>query len=982
MKHLLQCLLLVLAIGAVGPRCLAQPGTWTWMKGVPQGNTTGVYGVLGVPSSNNRPPSLYEAADWTDLSGNFWMFGGVDYFSNIFGALWRFTPATNTWTWMNGPQSTSTAGVYGVQGVAAPGNRPGARGWGPSSCVDLNGNLWLFGGYGIDAAGNLGNLSDLWKYDITTGEWTWMSGPRFINVQGVYGTLGVPSANNFPNTRSESNAIWVDSNNNIWIFGGQSQNGYLYDDVWRYNIGTDEWTWMAGSNISSAVPVYGTLGVAAPSNTPGARAVYSTWTDCDDNLWLFGGSTLTNIDFADMWKFDPVSAQWTWMGGSNATNTATTYTTRCAPSTATIPSGRFENRACWTDQQGRFWSFGGAQSWNYAGLSDLWCFDPNSGEFTWVAGPNVGNQLGVYGSLGVGAPGNVPGGRAGSAHFQDLQGNFWVFGGYDFVNGLIFADLWKYTLDSLCPATTFSNGNVVASFSVQSVSGCAPFTVNFNNISSNAQSYYWNFGDNNFSSNPNPTHSYSSIGSHTVTLIARATTCAPQADTMTMNIVVTAGFPLDIGPDQNLCQGDSLVLNASINGGSYLWSDNSTNASLTVLQAGLYWVEVTNSAGCIMRDSIVVHQLSSTFTLGPDQLICNADATVLDAGNPGAAYLWSTNANTQTISVDSSGDYSVQVTEPSGCVLRDTVSIVVAPPLVVDLGQDRLICPGTSTYLDAGNHPNGAFLWSTNEQTQSIIVAAAGVVWLQITDNIGCVGRDTVIVAFSPVPSVVLGNDTAICEENSLNLDAGNVGSSYQWSTGATTQTIAVGQAGYYAVNVTSPPGCTGSGSISIGMLHDFALELGKDSVFCADKSWTLRGGSPELNHLWSTGSQTPTFTTTESGLYWVDAWNTCFMHRDSIRLTFLVDSSGPYIPTAFTPNGDGLNDVFKVEGLHTDATFQMRIYDRWGKLIFETSNPMEGWDGNAQGRASQEGVYPIWVRVSDCRGEIRPIRGAVTLIR
>src|SRR5688572_28843988 len=106
MKTSLQYLLFCLALVAVHMNGLAQPGTWTWMKGVQTPNSVGIFGVFGVPSTNNRPPALYEPAHWTDFAGNFWLFGGGSYQGFPHGALWRFNPTRNMWTWIKGPQGT------------------------------------------------------------------------------------------------------------------------------------------------------------------------------------------------------------------------------------------------------------------------------------------------------------------------------------------------------------------------------------------------------------------------------------------------------------------------------------------------------------------------------------------------------------------------------------------------------------------------------------------------------------------------------------------------------------------------------------------------------------------------------------------------------------------------------------------------------------------------------------------------------------
>jgi hypothetical protein len=115
------------------------------------------------------------------------------------------------------------------------------------------------------------------EYDVSLNQWAWMEGGTLGNDVGVYGTQGVPDPANTPGARLEGVASWTDSSNNLWFFGGQlccTVQGYI-DDVWQYNIATGEWTWMKGSTVGYALPVYGTKGVPDPANTPGGRRIYA-----------------------------------------------------------------------------------------------------------------------------------------------------------------------------------------------------------------------------------------------------------------------------------------------------------------------------------------------------------------------------------------------------------------------------------------------------------------------------------------------------------------------------------------------------------------------------------------------------------------------------------------------------------------------------------------------------------------------------------
>ena len=182
---------------------------------------------------------------------------------------------TGEWAWMSGSSGVNQSGTYGTLGTPALANVPGGRD-GAFSWTDTSGNLWLSGGHGIDSTGARGFLQDLWRYNIGTGEWTWMSGSTVINQQGTYGTLGTPAPANVPGARVLA-ASWTDTSGNLWVFGGvgfDSAGVATSDlnDLWRYNISSGEWTWMSGSNVGNQTGTYGTLGTPAPANVPGGRA--------------------------------------------------------------------------------------------------------------------------------------------------------------------------------------------------------------------------------------------------------------------------------------------------------------------------------------------------------------------------------------------------------------------------------------------------------------------------------------------------------------------------------------------------------------------------------------------------------------------------------------------------------------------------------------------------------------------------------------
>jgi hypothetical protein len=377
---------------------------WAWMDGANTADQPGIYGTQGVPSASNSPGARLWSCSWTDRSGNFWLFGGLGWASTIaqtdFNDLWEYS--NGQWAWMGGLNQVTEqaspaqlAGIYGTMGVPAPANQPGAR-YLATSWTDPQGNLWLYGGQGFDSTGRNGLLDDLWRY--SNGEWAWMNGSNIAAEPGltgawqgeaVFGTKGVAAPDNTPGVRTGASS-WADSTGNLWLFGGLGEvsNGTSYglggnlNDVWKFAASTGEWTWMAGSNQIDQYGTYGTLGTPAPGNTPGTRSGAAAWTDASGNLWLFGGVGVG------------------------------------------IPGD---------DCAGLSWCV----------LNDLWKFSPSLNEWTWMGGPDVSNQPGVYGTEGVDAPGNLPPPRENVVAWTDAEGNVWLFGGdfliYDY------NDLWKYS---------------------------------------------------------------------------------------------------------------------------------------------------------------------------------------------------------------------------------------------------------------------------------------------------------------------------------------------------------------------------------------------------------------------------------------------------------------------------------------------------------------------------------------------------------
>lgn len=313
---------------------------------------------------------------------------------------------------------------------------------------------------------------------------------------------------------------------------------------------------------------------------------------------------------------------------------------------------------------------------------------------------------------------------------------------------------------------------------------------------------------------------------------------------------------------------NSTILDAENAGSSYLWSNGATTQTTTPSNAGNYYVTITTTAGCSLVDTVTVNlNPNPNLHLGADTTFCLGGAAVLNAGSGpnGTTYQWSTGATSQVVVVNNPGAYSVTVTSPFGCSSADTIGLQILISPAVSLGPDRTLC-GPGNVLDAGN-PGSTFLWSNGATTQSIPVTTTGNYAVTVTNAGGCSSQDNVNITMSPILIVSAGSDTMLCDGQAVTLNAGNPGSGYNWSNGATSQSISVGAAGTYLVTVTAPNGCQGIDTVNV-TISSLAVNLGPNTNICQGGYQTINAGNSGSTYLWSTGATSQWITVTQPGTY------------------------------------------------------------------------------------------------------------------
>ncbi|MPM33862.1 hypothetical protein SDC9_80443 [bioreactor metagenome] len=275
--------------------------------------------------------------------------------------------------------------------------------------------------------------------------------------------------------------------------------------------------------------------------------------------------------------------------------------------------------------------------------------------------------------------------------------------------------------------------------------------------------------------------------------------------------------------------------------------------------------------------------------------------------------------------------------------------------MLVDLGADTTVCPGVPVSLDAAQ-AGATYEWNTAATTGSISVSSPGTYWVIVSQG-NCSGSDTIDVFNYPEVIVNLGADRSICPGDEITLDAGNPGATYIWSTGASTQSVVVSADGQYSVFV-SMNGCSGDDDIFITMLQDPFVDLGADEVLCEGLTKVLYASFPASDYVWQDGSAYDFYYVTSSGTYSVSVSNSCGTVSDTAEITFIDCDCSVFIPSAFSPTRDEINDKFLPVSTCGWRKFDLMIYNRWGKMLFRSQDGEAGWDGLYDGELVPQGIY------------------------
>lgn len=393
----------------------------------------------------------------------------------------------------------------------------------------------------------------------------------------------------------------------------------------------------------------------------------------------------------------------------------------------------------------------------------------------------------------------------------------------------------------------------------------------------------------------------------------------------------------------------------------------------------------TKTASLCLPNDIRIQNNPFEANLGKDTVLCPGDSYTLNAPAGSTNILWSNGATSPTININTGGLYWVKANNGT-CTDEDTVRIQFTGNRV-DLGADTAICGATNILINPGNF--NSYLWNNNSTGNTFNVTIPGTYWVEVTDRCGVISKDTIIVKEKVYP--ITGNPDRIrCLPDTIILHGPDNFISYSWSPNYNINNVSFKNVivqpstdTTYYLKAEKTPGCFSYDTIQLKVRQAQQVSLGSDINVCAGEMIKIDATNSFAKYLWNTGSTSSFINADRRDFYWVQATdaNGC-ISRDTISLEWKTCPVAFWAPTAFTPNGDDKNEQFKIHFKGYMLQYELKIFNRWGQLIFNSHDPQQPWDGTFKGQKLKSDSY-VWMCNYQLYGEEKKLeRGTVTLIR
>lgn len=437
---------------------------------------------------------------------------------------------------------------------------------------------------------------------------------------------------------------------------------------------------------------------------------------------------------------------------------------------------------------------------------------------------------------------------------------------------------------------------------------------------------------------------------------------------------------------------------------TYAWSPSGGNAATASnLGAGIYTVTVTDNGGCTAIQTVTITEpaLLNSSIAATDATCGNANGTasVTPTGGTGPfTYAWSNSQTTQQITGLIAGTYSVTVTDANGCTTSSSaiVNTTGAPTVALSSFTDATCfgqANGAAQVTASGGQGPYTYSWFPSGGTGAAASGlGAGTYTCTVTGSDGCSQTQTVTIS---QPSVLIATSSSSPEDcNSTNgsaavsVSGGTPGYVLAWNTGSSNDTITGLASGSYTCTITDANGCTQTTTVLVGSAGSATADAGLDVTISQGQSTGL-SGSGGISYNWSPANSldcptcadpnaSPTVTTT-----YVLTVTDSLGCTDTDSVTVFVDITcgEVYLPSAFSPNNDGQNDVYYVRG-NCIAVMQFEVYNRWGEMVFSTTDPDIGWDGTWRGKDCEAAVFTYFLRATLLDGTPVEAEGNISLVK
>jgi len=549
---------------------------------------------------------------------------------------------------------------------------------------------------------------------------------------------------------------------------------------------------------------------------------------------------------------------------------------------------------------------------------------------------------------------------------------------------------------------------------------CSGTNVTFTAVATNGgtiPTYQWQVNGISIGSNSSTYSSSGLVNGDIVTCnLTSNFSCATgnPATSNALTIAVSASQPVAVSisasPTNTACQGTTVTFTAtSTNGGSgpaYLWTLNGsnvgTNSSVyttnTLNSGDIIYCIVTSSATCVTGNPANSNTITMTMIAAPtanagsDQIICTGNSAILNASG-GVTYAWNNGASTQSTTVNPSvtSTYIVTVTA-NGCTASDNVTVTVMPVVNAAASIDQTICQGDSTAILAAG--GTIYSWSNGMTGSTVYVnPVATTTYIVTVSNGGCSDTDDVTVTVNPAPSAEAGSDQVICTGNNVVLFTSG-GDHYLWSNGDTTASITVSPLSTTLYTLTVSIGsCYATDNVVVAVnpspdaaftAIDTTVGVNENVIF-SDQSIGADSWEWHFGDGTTSAEQNPVHTYADNGYYTIILIVTnaegCSDSLIMIDYVHVFGDADFFIPSCFTPNNDGENDILYVRGTNID-NLDFKVYDQWGIIVFETTDITKGWDGTYNGTPLPIGNFVYRVKILAPGGEPVSKEGIVSIVR